>query len=433
MNIDTSKVARPLRWLIPGLGIKRWYALVFVGLLLAGFGAVLLFNEFAYDVTAAAGGPLRAVVFGCLAISLGLITVVLGVRGILSAVARTFLPTEEQRLVDVMLSRRSAAVGLACVVVGGGTGLGSLLRGLKRRTTNITAVATVSDEGGSSGRLREDLGVLPPGDLRSCLVALADSEPMMTRLFSHRFGPGAGPLSGHSFGNLFIAALTEITGDIEKAVIASSQIMAIRGRVLPPTLQNVTLCAKLRNGQTVRGELQVASAGGQQIERVYLDPPNPAAVPDVIEAIEQAQLVVLGPGSVFTSIVPNLLVPEVAEAVARTEAVRVLVCNIMTQPGETDSFSAVDHVEAICRHLSEPVFDYVLLNDTKPSAEVLARYAEEGAGFVAPAAQEIAKLGFIPVCRDLVSTDSLARHDPEKLSSALLEIAAKHSDSFLIW
>ena len=432
MNIDAGKVARPLRWLIPGLGIKRWYALVFVGLLLAGLGAVLVSNLFAYELTAAVGGSQYAAYYGWLSVALGLIAVIFGVRGVIKAIARTFLPAEGQRLVDVMISRRNAAVGLACVVVGGGTGLGSLLRGLKRRTTNITAVATVSDEGGSSGRLREDMGVLPPGDLRSCLVALADSEPTMTRLFSHRFGPEDGPLSGHSFGNLFIAALTEITGDIEEAVIASSQIMAIRGRVLPPTLQNVTLCAKLHDGQSVRGELAVASAGGQQIERVYLDPPNPAAVPDVIEAIGQAQLVVLGPGSVFTSIVPNLLVPEVAEALVRTDAVRVLVCNVMTQPGETDSFGAVDHVEAICRHVSEPVFDYVLLNDAKPSAEVLARYEEDGAGFVAPAAQQIAKLGFIPVCRDLVSADSLARHDPEKLSDALLEIAAKHSDSFLI-
>jgi len=255
---------------------------------------------------------------------------------------------------------------------------------------------------------------------------------MMTRLFSHRFDESAGALSGHSFGNLLIAALTDITGDFEEAVVASSKILAIRGRVLPPTLQDVTLCARLRDGQSVRGELAVASAGGQEIERVYLDPPNPAAVPDVVEAIEQAQLVVLGPGSVFTSIVPNLLVPEVAEALLRTDAVRVLVCNVMTQPGETDSFSALDHVEAIRRHVSEPVFDYVLLNDAKPSAEVLTRYEEEGAGFVAPAAQEIAKLGFIPVCRDLVSADSLARHDPEKLSNALLEIAAKHSHNFLI-
>jgi len=432
MNIDTSKVARPLRWLIPGLGIKRWYALVFVGLLLAGLGAVLVFNLFAYELTAIVGGSRYAFSYGCLSIALGFAAVIFGVRGVINAIARTFLPAEEQRLVDVMISRRDAAVGLPCVVVGGGTGLGSLLRGLKRRTTNITAVATVSDEGGSSGRLREDMGVLPPGDLRSCLVALADSEPTMTRLFSHRFGQAAGPLSGHSFGNLFIAALTEITGDLEEAVVASSQIMAIRGRVLPPTLQNVTLCAKLRDGQSVRGELAVASAGGQQIERVYLDPPNPAAVPDVVEAIQQAQLVVLGPGSVFTSIVPNLLVPEVAAALVRTAAVRVLVCNVMTQPGETDSFGAVDHVEAIRRHVAERVFDYVLLNDTRPPAEVLARYEEEGAGFVAPAAQEIAKLGFIPVCRDLVSADSLARHDPEKLSDALLKIAAKHSGSFPI-
>ncbi len=428
MRIDLGELARPLRWLTPGLGVKRWYALIFVGLSLAGIGAVLFFNLFAYELAAVFGGPPYAAPFGALGIALGLVAVIFGVRGMMKSVARTFLPAEEQRLVDVMLSRRSMGTGLRCVVIGGGTGLATLLRGLKQHAVNITAVAAVSDEGGSSGRLRQDLGVLPPGDVRNCLVALADSEPTMTQLFEHRFADAAGTLGGHSFGNLLIAALTEITGDFEKAVLASSEILAIRGRVLPPTLQSVTLCARLRNGETVRGELQVAHAGGQQIDRVYLDPPNPAPVPDVIEAIAQADVLVLGPGSIFTSIVANLLVAGVTEALADTEAVRVLVCNVMTQPGETDGFDAAEHVAAILRHVPRPVFDYVLLNDMKPPGSVLARYQAEGAEYVAPASQPIARLGFIPVCRHLIAEEDIVRHDPDRLAAAILEIAAKRGD-----
>ena len=432
MRVDLGKLARPLRWLTPGLGVKRWYALVFVGLSLAGMGAVLFFNLFAYELAAVFGGPPYAAPFGALGIALGLVAVIFGVRGMMKSVARTFLPAEEQRLVDVMISRRGMGAGLPCVVVGGGTGLATLLRGLKQHAVNITAVAAVSDEGGSSGRLRQDLGVLPPGDVRNCLVALSDSEPTMTQLFEHRFADAAGTLGGHSFGNLLIAALTEITGDFEKAVVASSEILAIRGRVLPPTLQSVTLCARLHSGETVRGELQVAHAGGQQIDRVYLDPPDPAPVPDVIEAIEQAELVVLGPGSIYTSIVPNLLVEGVAEALAQTSAVRVLVCNVMTQPGETDGLGAAEHAAAILRHVSQPVLDYVLLNDMKPAAVALARYEAEGAQYIAPASQAIARLGFIPVCRHLIAEEDLVRHDPDKVAAAVLEIAAKRRDGF-IW
>lgn len=430
MKINLRKLVRPLWWLTPGLGIKRWYGLIFAGLLLASIGAVLLFNLFAYELTVWMGGPQYATIYGAASIGLGLIAVILGVRGTLRAVARTFLPADEQRLLDVMLAQRNKETGLRCVVIGGGTGLATLLRGLKQHTSNITAVATVSDEGGSSGRLREDLGVLPPGDVRSCLAALADSEPMMTKLFQHRFRDAAGTLGGHSFGNLLIAALTEITGDFEKAVVSSSEILAIRGRVLPPTLQNVTLCAHLRDGETRRGELQVTQAGGQQIEKVYLDPPDPVAVPDVIEAIEQADLIILGPGSIYTSILPNLLVAGVADAIAATQAARVLVCNVMTQPGETDGFDAVEHVKAITRHLTKPVFDYVLLNDMQPEQPALARYEAEGAYFVKPTPQRIAKLGFIPICRHLIARDNLVRHEPDKLAPAILEIAAKHRTDF---
>ncbi len=428
MRADLEKWPRPLRWLYPGLGIKRWYALLLGGLALAGLGAVLVFNIFAYDMTAWAGGPAAAALLGTAGIGLGLMAVAGGVRGMMRSVARTFLPAEEERLVDIMLSRRSQ--GIRVVVVGGGTGLSALLRGLKKYTTELTAIAAVSDDGGSSGRLREDLGILPPGDVRNCLVALADSEPMMTRLFDYRFDGSSGDLGGHSFGNLLIAALTDITGDFEKAVRASSQILAIRGRVLPPTKQAVTLCAKLGEGETVRGESMIVKSP-QPIERVYLDPPAPAALPEAVEAIQEADVIVIGPGSLFTSIIPNLLVPEIAQAIGRSDAVKMLVCNVMTQPGETDGFDAGDHVAAVKAHVSEPLFDYVLVNTKKPDADVLERYRQEGAELVAHDRRQIAKQGFIPIGRELISQDNWARHDSESLSAAIMDLAAQRVGSIL--
>ena len=425
MKTDLDKWPRALRWLCPGLGIKRWYALVFGGSALLGIGAVLLFNLFAYEITGWVGGPMAAAVSGVVGIGLGLIAVVFGVRGIVRAVARAFLPAEEERLVDIMLSQRSAGAGLRFVVVGGGTGLSSLLRGLKKHSANLTAIATVSDDGGSSGRLREDLGILPPGDLRNCLVALADSEPMMTRLFEYRFDDGPPELQGHSFGNLLIAALTDITGDFEEAVRASSQILAIRGRVLPPTTQAVTLCAQLAGGGTTRGETSIV-ATEKPIERVFLDPPSPVALPEAVAAIQEADVIVIGPGSLFTSIIPNLLVPEITQAIAESQAVRAFICNVMTQPGETDGFSATDHVKAVNAHVDQPVFDYVLLNTQQPDASTLARYRQEGADFVAFDRRQIAQLDVIPVGGDLISQDNWVRHDPDKLARAIMELAAQH-------
>lgn len=430
MRADLDRWPRPLRWLCPGLGIKRWYALVFAGLALLGLGAVLLFNLYAIELAIWAGGAMTAAVRGVVGIGLGLVAVIFGVRGIVRAVARTFLPAEEDRLVDIMLSRRGGASGLRFVVIGGGTGLSSLLRGLKKHSSNITAIATVSDDGGSSGRLREDLGILPPGDLRNCLVALADSEPMMTRLFQYRFESGSQDLGGHSFGNLLIAALTDITGDFEEAVRASSQILAIRGRVLPPTTQAITLCAELVGGGFTRGETSIVAID-KPIAQVYLDPPAPAALPEAVTAIEEADVILIGPGSLFTSIIPNLLVPDITQAIAQSKAVRILVCNVMTQPGETDGFSVSDHVRTINTHVAEPVFDYVLLNTQEPDPATLVRYHQEGAELITYDQREIAQLGFIPIGRELISQDNWARHDPDKLAQAVVGLAVQHSKGLL--
>ena len=422
-----EKLPRPLRWLYPGLHIKRWYVLLLVGIALLSVGALILFNLVAPDLVAVVGVG-NETWAGGLAILLGLSLVVMAVRGLLRSVAKTFLPAEENRLVDVMLQQARGA-GPRIVAIGGGTGLAQLLRGLKVHTEELSAIVTVSDDGGSSGRLRDELGILPPGDVRNCLVALADSEPLMTKLFEYRFADEGGELGGHSFGNLLIAALSDISGDFLQALRDSRRILAIHGQVLPPTVQRVMLCAKLTSGGVACGETAVTAAHGD-IEYAYLDPPAPAATPEALEALHQAEVIIIGPGSIYTSIIPNLLVPQITEALTQVRAPRIYVCNVMTQPGETDDFTALEHVQAILRHVeNRAVFDYVLLNTRRPSDEVLARYAAEGAKLVEPDDRAIARLGMIPVCRDLIAEGSWARHDPVKLAAAVIEVLAEHRAS----
>jgi len=412
---------RLLGWLYPGLGVKRWYGVILLGISVLGLGTVLLFNEYALDLVVIAQGVRTATFSGLLLVMVGFGLVVMGVRGLVRRVARTFLPQQEEQLLEVMLRSAQRDSGLRSVVIGGGTGLSALLRGLKYYTSNLTAIAAVSDDGGSSGRLREEQGVLPPGDIRNCLAALADQEPLMTQLLQYRFDGEAGTLSGHSLGNLLIAALTDLTGDFETAVKEMGAILAIRGRVLPPTVDNVVLCAQLADGSIVRGETAI-SARGPAIERVFLDPPEPRAVPEAVEAIRNAEVVIIGPGSTYTSVIPNLLVPGIVEALKETRAMRIFVCNVMTQPGETDDYTAAAHVAAILKHVGEPIFEYVLLNSQRPAADVMKRYEATGAKFVGVDAAEIARMGFIPIARDLLSEDDYARHDPGKLASAIIEL-----------
>ncbi len=382
---------------------------------------MLVANLFAYELTARVGGPWAASFWGALAGLAGLSMVIAGVRGLVRSVASALAPHSEDHLADVVWQQRRRDSGLRVVAIGGGTGLSQLLRGLKTHTSNISAIVAVSDEGGSSGRLRRELGVPPPGDIRNCLAALADSEQLMSLLLQFRFDGEARELGGHSLGNLLIAALTEITGDFDEAVRQMHEILAIRGRVMPPTTADVTLCAELADGSHVRGELAVTTA--RDIRRVYLDPPDPPALEEAVRAVWDADLVVIGPGSLFTSVMPNLLVPDLADALRQTPAVRIYVSNVMTQPGETDGFSAPDHVAVVEQHVGEPVFEFVLLNDGRPGKDVLARYEEEGAHFVAPDAPAIAAMGYIPIMRSLVSQDNWARHDPSKLSRALITLA----------
>ena len=317
------------------------------------------------------------------------------------------------------------------VALGGGTGLSAVLRGLKehvaergqrsprRPIADLTAVVTVTDDGGSSGRLRREYRVLPPGDIRNCMVALSKDEHLLGKLFQYRFPAGRG-LAGHSFGNLFLTALTNITGEFPRAVQESAQVLAIRGRIFPSTVQNVTLEAELENGQVVAGETNI-SRSRQRIEHVRLVPRQARPLAEVMEAVREADLILVGPGSLYTSILPNLLVEGMTNLIAHSRATRVYIANLMTQPGETRHYSVADHVRAIYEHTGRPIFDFVLINRTPVSARSLRRYQAEGAEPVDPSFDELDRMGLRYVAADLLEQSDVVRHDRARLTQILLE------------
>ena len=329
-------------------------------------------------------------------------------------------------LAAYLRQQRRAERGPRLVVIGGGTGLATLLRGLKLYSSHLTAIVTVSDEGGSSGRLRRDMGILPPGDIRNCLLALADTEPVMERLFQHRFQQGS-ELAGHSFGNLFIAAMTEMSGDFEQAVHLFSQVLAVRGRVLPATLQDVRIKAHFADGTSVTGESLVAETG-KPIAGIELEPPHPPALAEAITAILEAEAVIMGPGSLYTSIIPNLLVEGMVEALRQTEARVIYVCNVMTQPGETRGYSAVDHLQALLWATGPDVIDTMLMNGEPAPQARLMKYTEQGARPVAPDVKGVRALQVEPVVAPLLNETGLIRHDPDRLAQALLYLLANHKE-----
>jgi uncharacterized cofD-like protein len=429
-----DRVRTWLRWLEPGLGVKRWVALMAAGIFLVSTGVALIVNvkllgalEFAViravDVAyAVTGHVISPMVGGIALVILGIGVIVYGMRETIRSIVDVFLPRGDPRLVEMIVQQRQLQRGPKIVVLGGGTGLSTLLRGLKKISTNLTAVVTVFDDGGSSGRLRREQGILPPGDIRNCLVALAEAEPLLTRLFEHRFK--GGDLDGHSFGNLFIASMSQVAGDLETAVKECSKVLAIRGRVLPTTLHDVTLCAEFTDGTVVEGESAITGAG-RTIRRVYLKPSRVPALQDVLEAIGEADLVVLGPGSLYTSVVPNLLVEGVVSAIRQARGLRVYVCNVMTQHGETRGFRASDHVRVLLEQGGAGLFEYVLVNTRRPRNQaLLARYKQQGAEPVDPDADAVRALGMRTVAEDLISEEELVRHDPRKIATALLQLLA---------
>jgi uncharacterized cofD-like protein len=325
------------------------------------------------------------------------------------------------------------ARGLNVVALGGGTGLSTLLRGLKELLTRrrdepvsrfqpingLTAIVTVTDDGGSSGRLRRENRILPPGDIRNCMVALSQDETLLSRLFQYRFHAGRG-LVGHNFGNLFLAALTHVTGDFAEAVRVSSKVLAIRGRIFPSTVSNVSLVATLEGGRRVHGETRI-TASRKPIKKLALFPRSARPLPKAVEAIHEADLILLGPGSLYTSILPNLLIPEIASAIAKSKAPRVYIANLMTQPGETSGYALADHLRAIQRHTPRRVIDWVVANRQPVSPEVAKRYRAQGAEPVVVNLGELQKLGYCVVLDNLLEQHGVIRHNPARLARLLLE------------
>ncbi len=330
----------------------------------------------------------------------------------------------------------STVRGLRVVAMGGGTGLSTLLRGLRRHVSapgqspdatgaiaDLAAVVTVTDDGGSSGRLRQDFNMLPPGDLRNCMVALSEEEDLLAKLFTHRFRGGNG-LKGHNFGNLFVAALTEITGDFAQAVQLASKILATRGRIYPATLANATLVASMDDGTVVRGETKI-TASKRRIVELRLDPPHPAPLPETLEAIERADLITVGPGSLYTSLITNLLVDGIPSALGSARGIRVFICNLMTQANESLNLTACEHIERIYEHTRTQIFDYAIVNTGQFSAETLARYAAEGAAPIMPDVERIDSLGVRCITGDFASEENVVRHAPERVTEALMKLAAR--------
>jgi len=374
-----SKIAkrgrRNLRWLLPGLGVKRWLVVILGGTTLIGIGIGIFVLEIyrtapetwwlpflSIASLRTISRPMRVLIF----VLIGLAFLLGGIWGLNRVLVRPFV-RPGQPIVDTLTTHRRKERGPRCVAIGGGHGLAMLLRGLKRYTNHLTAVVTVADDGGSSGRLRQSMGILPPGDLRNCLAALSDDETMITQLFQYRFANGGGELDGHSFGNLFISALSEITGSFEDAIAESGKVLAVHGQVLPSSLVDVKLMGEviLPNGNQIvgiQGESNITKAEGK-ILRVFLKPSNPRAYPQVIQAILSADIIVIGPGSLFTSIMPNLLVPDIAAAIRASQGFKVFVCNVATQLGETENFSCNEHVNALESHGGSGLIDLVVQNN----------------------------------------------------------------------
>lgn len=418
---------RLLKLMLPGLRIKRWLGLTLIGLVVLALGLAYLFVELYRSVPLPEEATYLTLQFvprwlrGLIFVLAGAAVTALAIVRLNMALAAPLARWQPgESLLDRLLTYQQRERGPKIVTIGGGTGLSTMLRGLKNYSSNITAIVTVADDGGSSGRLRRDLGVLPPGDFRNCIVALAEAEPLMDRLFQYRFGEGS-DLQGHSFGNLFIVAMGGITGNFEEAIREASRVLAVRGQIMPSTLENVTLCAELKDGSRVEGESQL-SAASLPIERVYLQPERPAAFPDAVRAILEADIVVIGPGSLYTSLLPNLLVDGIAKALASTQALRLYVCNVATEPGEMDDLRASDHVQALLKHLRGKPLDVVLVNTN----QALALRPESKVRPVVADADRIEKLGIEVAQFDVADPHNGLRHSSERLTAAVAQIYERH-------
>ena len=405
-----SRIIGTFKWLYPGIGIKRWIGLSTCGVILLILGTAHLRTDEYWVIK----------ILDAIVVFSGIIILILGIKMMMRSFMAAFMPaSKESQLVDILYQKKQLGRGPKIVTVGGGTGLSTLLSGLKEHTSNISAIVTVADDGGSSGRLRQEFDILPPGDIRNCLVALADAPALMRDIFQFRFDTNS-ELSGHSFGNLFITVMTRLTGDFEKAIKETSKVLALRGQVIPATLNNVVLMAQHSNGTTTVGEGNIPKAL-KPINRVFLNPTEPQATPDAIKAIKEAQMIILGPGSLYTSIIPNLLIKEISDAIISSGAIKVYVCNMMTQPGETDGYTASDHIKALVGHSHPRVLDYCIVNTGEMPQETLRRYAQQNSYLVVNDRKKIENMGYRVVEDDFGTVENdVVRHDPVKLAKIIL-------------
>lgn len=416
-------------WVTPGAYIKRWLLLLLVAVAAAGLGSGLLLAD-AYRVHQFS----RAVWYvtlqfidrgwrGSLLLMFGLLLGCSAFLGLNRSLIGLLLPEYQGNVARLVRERRLLIQGSHVTCIGGGTGMSSLLRGLKEHTANITAIVTVADEGASSGRLRQALAIPPPGDARQCIAALADAEPLVAKLLEYRFDERTPGLEGHSVGNLLLAAMTDLTGSFERALVEISRVLAVRGRVLPATLSDVRLFAETTNGERLEGEAIIDHHRGAPLDRVWLAPGHPPAFTDALRAIFEADLIVIGPGSLYTSLLPNLLIPELVTAIVAAHAPCIYVCNVATEPGATDGFTVLDHLQALEQHVGRPLFDAVLVHEG-PAPALRVEW-----GVSRPAVQRAAleARGYQVIGADLVSRDRPTRHEPKKLARAVLHAQARLS------
>jgi uncharacterized cofD-like protein len=398
-----------LKWLYPGMQIKRWVVTSLFGVCIVAFGAFFWAYPHPFVRT-----------FGVIIVLCGILFTVLGIGKMTVSLITIFLPKREQDLVNILYQKRFLERGPKIVAIGGGHGLSQLLLALKEYTSNITAIVTVADSGGSSGRLREQFDIVAPGDIRNCLVALADAPGLMGDLFQYRF-PEKSELKGHNFGNLFLTALYEVGNrDFCQAVELTSKVLAIRGKVVPSTVANVHLVARYRDGKVTEGEAKIPRSG-VAIEKVFLNPIDAKPNQEAIDAIHEADVIILGPGSLYTSVLPNLVIQGVAQAIEAASAFKIYVCNIMTQQGETETYTASEHVRALVEHTNRSIIDGVVVNTSEiKDQEALARYRKEGSIPVKADIEEMRTMGYKVFAEDIVGIKDYVRHDSQKLTKVLI-------------
>lgn len=410
-------------WLTPGIQIKRWILTGLLGIVFISIGLYPKIDEW-FPVKVNATYSSFFIVLGILVITLSVIN---AYKSILSIIGiHDFSQLFEYRIHEKYHLEKACKI----VVIGGGTGLSVILRGLKKATSNITAIVTTSDDGGGSGVLREDLGMLPPGDIRSCILALADTEENMQELLQYRFKEGY--LKDQSFGNLLIAALTGIYDNFEEAVTKVHEILAVKGKVIPVTSESIDLCAKLKNGTMIKGESKISDAvikHKSPIDKVYLEPNSPKPIEDALLAIKEADVIILGPGSLFTSIIPNLLVKKIVDKISKSNAIKIYMTNVMTQPGETDGYSVSDHINAIQKHANNKIIDYVMVNNEEISKELLDKYKNDGADPVFLTRKESKKLkkkGIKIIEGPYIEMkQGYIRHDADTITNVVIDLYKK--------